>query len=352
MINMIKNLTAVRRLFLIILLSLGVGAIFILMIGENPFTAYVALLRGAFIGKLNFGKTLATFTPLLLTSMAFAVGAKGGAFNVGVEGEVFLGGLAAAYIGINWTFLPLPLHLLACFLGAMIVGALWAAIPGALKAYYGVNEVCTTILFNYVALYLTSYFVSGPMSAGVANAQSEAVSDQVRLLQFLRPSSANTGLFLAILCTILVIFIIKRTTFGYKLRTVGLNPDHADYIGINAKRNFVKTMMLSGVLGGIAGCIEILGVHGYFLNNFASNLGFTGMLAALIVKNNIILTPFMALFLSILKSGALGLQQATGVPRSIVDTITAVFIIIASMDLLFQFIKRKKLKNEEDHSEL
>ncbi len=347
MIDMKSNLPGMRRFVLIVLFSLGVGAAFILMIGESPIDAYVALLRGAFVGKLNFGKTLATFTPLLLTSMAFAIGAKGGAFNVGVEGEVFLGGITAAYIGIYWTFLPAPLHILACFIGAMIVAALWAAIPGSLKAYLGVNEVCTTILLNYVAFYITSYLVSGPMSAGVANAQSLPVSDSVTLFQFMRPSSVNVGLFISIGVIIFVIWLMQATTFGYKVRTAGLNPSHADYIGVNAKRTFVKTMILSGILGGIAGCIEILGVHGYFLNNFAANLGFNGMLAALIVKNNIFLTPFMAFFLSVLKSGSLGLQQSTGVPKSIVDTITAVFIIIATMDLLFLFIKKQKIKNKE-----
>ena len=338
---------SLRRFLFIILFSLAIGAVFIMMIGENPLNAYGALVKGAFVGKLNLGKTLANFTPLLLTSLAFAVGAKGGAFNVGVEGEVFLGGIAAAYIGIHWTFLPMPLHLLACFLGAMIVGALWAFIPGALKAYYGVNEVCTTILLNYVAFYLTSYLVSGPMSAGVANAQSHAVADQVKLFQFMKPSSANVGMFIAIVVSIGVIWVFNKTTFGYKIRTVGTNPLHAEYVGINPKKNFIKTMMFSGVLGGIAGCIEILGVHGYFLNNFASNLGFNGMLASLIVKNNILLTPFMAFFLGSLKSGALGLQQSTGVPKSIVDTITAVFIIVATMDLLFQYNKKRKVKMAE-----
>jgi len=342
---------SLRRFLFIILFSLAIGAVFIMMIGENPLNAYGALVRGAFVGKLNLGKTLANFTPLLLTSLAFAVGAKGGAFNVGVEGEVFLGGIAAAYIGIHWTFLPMPLHLLACFLGAMIVGALSAFIPGALKAYYGVNEVCTTILLNYVAFYVTSYLVSGPMSAGVANAQSHAVADQVKLFQFMKPSSANVGMFIAIVVSIGVIWVFNKTTFGYKIRTVGSNPLHAEYVGINPKKNFIQTMMFSGVLGGIAGCIEILGVHGYFLNNFAANLGFNGMLASLIVKNNILLTPFMAFFLGALKSGALGLQQSTGVPKSIVDTITAVFIIVATMDLLFQYHKKRKVKMAQKEGE-
>lgn len=344
------KLRAVRKWLLTMLLAMGIGALFILLISENPIDAYVALFKGAFNGKLKLGTTLASFTPLLLTATAFAIAAKAGAFNVGVEGEVFLGGITAAYIGVNWTFLPDPLLLLACFLGAIIVAAAWAFIPGFLKAYYDVNEVCVTILMNSVALYITSYLVSGPMSAGVANAQSKPVT--VNLYQFMKPSSANMGLFIAIAAVLLVIWMLNKTTFGYKIRTVGTNASHAEYVGINPKKVFIQTMMLSGALGGMAGCIEVLGVHGYFLNNFATGLGSNGMLAALIVKSDVVMAPFMAFFLAILKSGAMGMQQSTGVPKSIVDTITAVFIIIATMELLFQFNgKRKKKKADKSANE-
>lgn len=327
------------------LVALGIGALFILSIGENPVDAYSALFKGAFNGKLRLGTTLAGFTPLLLTSIAFAVAAQAGAFNVGVEGEVFLGGITAAYIGINWTFLPKPLLYVACFLGAMAIAAAWAFIPAALKAFYGVSEVCTTILMNTVAFYITSYLVSGPMSAGIANPQTLPVN--VTLFQFMKPSSANLGILIAIGVVLLVIFMLYKTNWGYKIRTVGTNPTHADYVGISSKKVFIGAMMLSGMLGGIAGCIEVLGVHGYFLNNFAAGLGSNGMLAALIVKSNVIFTPFMAFFLAVLKAGAMGMQQTTGVPKSLVDTITAVFIIIATMETAFQFNSRRKKKKEE-----
>ncbi|PJJ26742.1 ABC transporter permease [Lacrimispora celerecrescens] len=335
---------SIQKILLTMLLALAIGALFILFIGENPLEAYGALLRGAFNGKLKIGTTLASFTPLLLTSCAFAVAAKAGAFNVGVEGEVFLGGITAAYIGINWTFLPAPLLLIVCFLGAMAVAALWALIPAVLKAYYRVSEVCVTILMNSVALYITSYLVSGPMSAGVANAQSLPVT--VNLPQFMKPSSVNAGLFIALITVVLMIWVLNKTTFGYKVKTVGTNPSHAEYVGISPKKIFIQSMMLSGALGGMAGCIEVLGVHGYFLNNFAAGLGSNGMLASLIVKNNLVFAPFMSFFLAVLKSGAMGMQQSTGVPKSIVDTITAVFIIVATMELLFQF-KDKKNKKEK-----
>jgi len=333
-----KNLNSVvismRRILFTMLLALLIGAVCILCIKQNPLEAYAALVRGAFNGKLRIGNTLASFTPLLLTSCAFVIAAKAGAFNVGVEGEVFLGGIAAAYIGINWTFLPAPLLMAACFAGAMLVGALWAFIPGALKAYFNVSEVCVTILMNSVAVYITSYLVNGPMSAGVANSQSKPVN--VTLPQFMIPSSANVGLFIAVAVVVFVIFMLYRMRFGYKIRVVGTNPQFAEYAGINPKKVFIQSMMVSGAIGGLAGCIEILGVHGYFLDNFAYNLGTNGMLAALIVKSNIVFTPVVAFFLAILHSGAMGMQQATGVPKSIVDTISAIFIIFATMETLFQ----------------
>lgn len=324
-------------------LALGMGAILILLIGENPIKAYGALLKGAFGTKLGFGNTIVGFTPLILTSIAFAVAAQAGAFNVGVEGEVILGGLAAAYIGINWGFLPVPMLFIACFLGAMIVSAVWALIPALLKAYYNVSEVCVTILMNSVAVYIGSYLVSGPMSAKTANPQSLPVL--VTLGKFLRPSSANVGIFIAIIMAVFVIFLLYKTKFGFEIRAVGLNPKNADYIGISSKKTFVKAMLLSGMLGGIAGCIEVLGVHGYYLDGFATGLGANGMLAALIVKANPIFAPITAFFLAVLKSGSMAMQQSTSVPKSIVDTISAVFIIVATMDIVIEFVKKRKKAN-------
>lgn len=341
-----QSLKGFVKILITMVLALLIGAIFILAIGENPIEAYVALLKGALGTKLGFGTTIAGFTPLLLTSIAFAVAAQAGGFNVGVEGEVILGGITAAYIGSEWGFLPAPILMLACFAGAMVVTAAWAFIPAALKAYYNVSEVCVTILMNTVALYIGSYLVSGPMSAGTANPQSKPV--QVTLPQFMKPSSANVGLFLAVVIVIAVIFMLYRTKWGYKIRTVGTNPAHADYVGIDSKRVFINSMLLSGMLGGIAGCIEVLGVHGYYLDGFATNLGAHGMLAALIVRSNMLTTPFMAFFIAVLKSGAMAMQQSTGVPKAIVDTISAVFIIIATMEFVIQLKGRSKKKDKEE----
>lgn len=337
-----ETVQSLLKILFILILSLVVGAIFILAIGENPLEAYMALLKGAFGTKLGFGTTIAGFTPLLLTSTAFAVAAQAGAFNVGVEGEVILGGITAAYIGANWSFLPAPMLYISCFAGAMIIAGLWALIPAYLKAYYNVSEICVTILMNTVALYIGSYLVSGPMSAGTANPQSAPVL--VTLPKFLKPSAVNYGLFIAIVLVIMCVWMIYKTKWGYKIRTVGQNPFNADYVGINSKKVFINTMILSGMLGGIAGCIEVLGVHGYYLDNFARDLGTNGMLSALIVRSNMLFTPFISFFIAVLKSGAMAMQQSTSVPKSIVDTVSAVFIIIATMEFVISLHKRFKLK--------
>nr|WP_314999264.1 ABC transporter permease [uncultured Oribacterium sp.] len=337
-----KSLNSFLKVLFTFFLAILVGAIFILAIGENPIDAYLALLKGALGTKLGRGNVIAGFTPLLLTATAFAVAAKAGAFNVGVEGEVILGGITAAYIGINWGFLSVPLLYLACFTGAIVVAMLWGLIPAILKAYFNVSEVCVTILMNTVALYIGSYLVSGPMSAGVATPQSKPVL--VTIPKIMKPSSANMGIFIAILVVLAVIWMTYKTKWGYKIRTVGTNPAHADYVGIDSKKVFIGAMLLSAALGGVAGCIEVLGVHGYYLDGFARDLGTNGMLAALIVKSNMLFTPFVAFFLAVLKAGAMAMQQATSVPKSIVDTISAVFIIIATMDFVISLQKRRKLE--------
>ena len=331
---------ALFRILFTLFAAFFIGAIVIIAIGQNPIEAYGALIAGAFKGARGFGSTLARFTPLLLTSAAFAVAAKAGMFNVGVEGAVFLGGLAAAYVGVELAALPGILLILLCFLVAIVVAALWSLIPALLKVYLNVNEVCVTILMNSVAFYITSYFVSGPMSAGTTLAQSKPVA--ATLNKLMPPSSVNIGLFLAIIVVVALIWLLKRTTFGYQIKAVGTNAKFAETSGIDPKKIMIRAMMLSGAIGGIAGCIEVLGVHGYFLNNFAAGLGANGMLASLIVNNNLAFTPVMAFFLAVLKSGAMGMQQTTGVPKSIVDMISAIFIIIACMNIVFTFRTKKK----------
>lgn len=330
------------NLLLTSLVALLIGGVIMLLLGYDPVEAYIYLFRGAFVGKLNLGTTLQKFLPLLLTSMAFAVAARAGAFNVGVEGEMYLGAIAAAWVGYTFTDLPGIVIIILALIVASLVGAAWAAIPGTLKARLGVNEVCSTILLNYVAVYITSYLVNGPMSAKTGVPQTPAVAASAKLTQFMKPSQAHMGLFIGIGITIFLVWLLSRSSVGYKFTSIGLNPKHAEYVGIDPKKGIIAAMILSGMIGGVTGGLEVLGTYGYFLGGFSAGIAFDGMLASLIVKNDIKMVPFMALFLAILKSGALGMERYTGVPKSIVDMIIAIFIIFATMETLFAFLQNRK----------
>jgi simple sugar transport system permease protein len=325
---------------LTILLSLAIGAAAIMLLGYDPVEAYYQLFRGAFVGKFNIGGVFERFVPLMLTALAFAVSAKVSVFNVGVEGELYLGAMAAAWAGYALTGLHPMVHVPVCFALAMVVAGAWGAIPGALKAYWRVNEVCVTILMNYVAIFFTSYLVGNPFSARTSIPRTPSIEESAKLLRFLKPSRVNIGLFVAIGVLLLVWWVLYHTTWGFRLRHTGQNPDFSEYVGIPPKKVMVWGMILSGAIGGLAGAIEVMGIHGHFLDNFSPGIAFDGMLASLIAKNDIRMVPVLALFLAVLKTGALGMERFTGVPKTLIDTIIAVFILLAAMEALFAWKRR------------
>lgn len=341
---MVKKGNKNLDLLFTIILSMIIGAVLMLILGQNPIEAYFQLFKGAFATKLGFGTTLQKFIPLLLTAIAFAIAARAGGFNVGVEGEMYLGAITAAWIGHIMTGVPGPVVVITAMLAAVLVALVWGYIPAALKAYIGVNEVCVTILLNYVAKYITSYLVNGPWSAKSGVPQTPVLPGNILFTQFLKPSQVHTGIFLALFVSAFFIWYGLKSKDGYKLNTVGLNPKHADYVGIDSKKVLIRSMLFSAAIGGFTGFLEVFGVYGYFLDNFSSGLAFDGMMAALIVKNDLKMVPLMAFFLAALKSGALGMERYTGIPKSIVDTIIAIFIIFACMEQLYSFVKTKKKK--------
>ena len=335
------------NVFISVIVCMILSGIVIAIMGEDPIEAYVQLFRGAFVGNFNLGSTLEKFVPLLLTGLAFIVGAKVGVFNVGVEGELYLGAVTAAFVGYSVKGLPSVLHITLCFAAAMAVGAAWAFIPAYLKAYFNVNEVCVTILMNYVAIYITSYLVNYPLSGHTGVSQTPTIEKSAALMRILKPSRANIGLFIAIGVCILVYFIIKKTKLGFKIRSTGANPFFSDYVGIKSKKMMITGMLISGAIGGLAGAIEVMGIYGVFLDNFSLNIAGDGMLAALIAKGSFAALPVLSLFIAALKSGSLGMERYTGVPKSLIDVLIAMFILLATMDTLFNFIKSKKKKDKE-----
>jgi|CZCA01.1.fsa_nt_gi ABC-type uncharacterized transport system permease subunit len=326
---------------LAILAALILGGVIMVVLGYNPGEAYGELLRGAFVGAFNFGSTLERFTPLLLTGLAFTVSATAGVFNVGVEGQLYLGAFAATWVGLFVKGVPPFIHITLAILFAMVVGALWGAIPGALRAYYNANEICTTIMLNYVAILFTSYLVNRPFSGGTGAPETKTIASSAFLPWIMPPSRANIGLFIAIAAMIITYWIIHRTSFGYEIRAVGQNTSFSEYVGIKPKRTVLMAMMLSGAIAGLAGSIEILGINRRFVDSFSPGYGFDGIVVAALSGNNITVLPIFSFFLAVLKSGAAAMERFTGVPKELLGTIEAIFIILTASKVAFEIRRRR-----------
>jgi simple sugar transport system permease protein len=348
----LNNYAGIRKVALTLLLSAVLSVLLILLFThDNPLSVFRALMRGALVGKRNLGTTLAATTTLLINAIAFSVANHAGFFNTGIDGDMYMGALAATLVGIYGQGIPAPILAGLCIIASLLAGLLWALIPALLNVHLNANVICVCIMMNGVANYICNFFIVGPLSAGKTVPQSKDVA--VRFFQLMPPSRLNAGIFFALVIWIFIIWLLKKSVLGYEIKTIGQNPLHAQYAGIDYKLTGLKAMMISGALSGFAGCIEVLGNYGYFLNEFASGLGSRGLLTALIVRCNVWMLPIASFFISALSSGSITMQAITKVPKSLVDTLTALFIILATMETLFLFERRRRTavlgKEKKDH---
>lgn len=327
---------------LALLFPFVIGAALMLVLGYDPVEAYKELFKGAFVGNFNLGTTLEKFCPIFLTALAYCVTSKVKYFNMGVEGCFYLGALFSAGAGFLITGLPWYIHVPICFLCGTLAGALWAAVPGALRAYLNVNELCAALLLNYVAINFANYMIAGPWSAKGASSQTVPIEQSAELLRIMKPSRANVGLFLAIFLFLWVFWMFKRTKLGYRLQSTGINPYFTDYIGTDSKRMVLLATILSGAIGGFAGTIQTTGVYGTIIDGFSNNTAFDGMLASLIANNSFAQLPIYAFLIAALKTGALGMERFTGVPKALIDTLIPVLILLLNMEGLFDLKTYRK----------
>ena len=335
-----RRLVSCLNFLLSLLLPFALGALIVYLLGHDPQQAIRALFRGAFVGRLSLGTTLQKWVPILLTGLAFCITAQVKYFNLGVEGCFYMGALFSAGAGFLITGLPWHLHIPLCFFIGTFAGAAWAAIPGFLRTKWQVNESCSTIMFNYVAMQFASFMIINPWSAQSAASQTVPILKSAELSRLMPPSRANSGLFMALALYAAVFWMIRKTRLGFKLRSTGANPFFTDYVGIDTKRAVILATALSGATGGFAGAIETLGVYGNIIDGFSGWSAFDGMLAALISKNNLWLLPVYSFMIAALKTGALGMERFTGVPKALIDTLIALLIILLSMDNIFRFSRR------------
>lgn len=325
-----------------VVLALLIGSGFILFVGENPLTAYGILFTESFGSVRNLATTLQRATPLMFTGLAVAFAFRAGLFNIGAEGQLYIGAFAAAWVGFTFTNLPRLIHLPLAIVAGMIGGAIWAAIPGYLKAKLGVHEVINTIMLNFIALFLTDWLATGPFHGGSWVPETARISASAALSRLYPPTRLSSGIYVALLAAAVAYLILWKTKRGYELRAVGLNPDAAEYGGINVARNTIIAMAISGAFAGLAGTEQILGLHHRFILRFSPDLGFMGIAVALLGKNHPVGVVLAAILFGALQAGSAAMDRLTAVPRELITIIQALIIFFVAAEFLIRRMLRLK----------
>jgi ABC-type uncharacterized transport system permease subunit len=332
-----------------VVLAMLVGSLVIIATGSDPLLAFGGLMQGAFGGWRQIGDTILRSTPLIFTGLAVAFGFRANLFNIGAEGQLFIGGLAAAFLGIALGGLPWFVSVPTIVVLGALAGAAWAFIPALLKAKVGAHEVITTMMFSYIGRYLVSYLVNGPMRGDSAIPQTALIPASATLptfekvFTFLQPSRAHFGFLLAILVAVGIWLIFKYTTLGYEVRAVGYNPLAAENAGISVSWTTIRALCISGALAGLAGVVEVLGVHHRLFDQFSSGFGFTGIAVALLAKNHPIAVIPAALLFGALAAGGPAMQLQADVPQKLISIIHALVIFfVAAESVVTYFIKKRQ----------
>lgn len=310
--------------------ALAVGAVVIALAGRSPAEAYGALWHGAFGSPSAIGRTVLATTPLIFTGLAVALSFRAGLFNVGGEGQFYLGALAAAWLGVALPFGG-PFAIVLIVLAGAVFGGIWAGIAGYLKARLGASEIVTTLMLNIIAVSLTLWATLKPLSVGTGQSSTAPVSPDVRLPLLLDGlGRAHVGILVALGAAMLLYLLLWRTSWGYELRATGLAPRAAEYAGMPVGRNIVWVMALSGATAGVGGAIEVLGLYGKLIAPFVVGLGFYGVAVALIGRLHPIGCIAGAILIGALSSGGQNMQFVADVPQNLVDVLTGLILILVT----------------------
>lgn len=331
--------------FIAVLAAFLVGGVFILAIGDNPIETYRLLIGSALWWPDGIGYTLFLATPLIFTGLAVSVAFRAGLLNIGAEGQLYVAAFATAWVGIVLGTLPAAMLVPLCFTAAVVAGATWGAIPGFLKARFGSHEVINTIMMNFIAVALMSYFTqyhyrtpgdpimqTAPISV---NAHLPRLGQMIPGLPERIP--LNVAFLIALAASALVYVFLWRTKWGYELRATGSNPSAAEYGGISVRRQIVLAMAISGGLAGMVGINEVLGYRHRYYDGFSDNYGFTGIAVALLGRTHPIGVIFAALLFAVLTRGGVPVDAFTEhVTKDIVQILQATIILFVAAEAFFR----------------
>jgi len=354
--------------FIAILGALFIGSLVILLMGENPIQVYKMMFGLAIGNRDGWGNVLFRATPLIFTGLAVAFAFRCGLFNIGGEGQVYVGAFLAAYVGFTFTSLPAVLLIPLTIFAAALGGAFWASIPGILKAKTGVHEVIVTIMMNWIAASLTFYLAllykapatESMKAAGVQQMipHTSEIAEAARLpriatilsyfnIQFPSHNPLNVSFFIAIIAAVVIYYILWKTSLGYEIRAVGHNPMASEYAGINIAKNIVLAMVISGALAGLVGTNEVMGYKFRWRQELFLNLGFNGIAVALLGKNHPLGVVLAAILFGILSYGGALVNIFTGgkIPRELIMVIQAIIVILVVVadEIVKRLIIRRKL---------
>jgi general nucleoside transport system permease protein len=331
---------------LAIALALLVSALLMLATGTDPVAAYEALYTGSLGSSYGQSVTLVRATPLLLAGLGVALAFRAGVFNIGAEGQLYAGAAAATAAAL-WVPLPPGPRVVVALVAGFAGGALWAFIPGWLRAYRGVSEVVVTLMFNFIAIALTGYLVNtryGPLAdKGAAFAQSPTFDEGVRLPIIWSGTSVHAGLLLGLVLAVVLYGVLRWTPFGFKVRLLGGNAEAARYAGIRAPRMVLAIMLASGGLAGLAGTSEVLGIKYALYADFSPGYGYDAIAVALLARNSPLAAIVSAGFFGAMRAGAAEMQQAVGVESSVVLVIQALVIVFLAVGVMIEHRGRRRL---------
>jgi simple sugar transport system permease protein len=321
------RLRIVRDLGIALIVVFGVGSIAMLLAHVSPFDGFYALFDGAFGTTSEFAETLVSATALLFPALGVALAFRAGLFNIGAEGQLVLGGLAAGVIGV---FVPGPpvVSIVATLLAGAIAGGFWGGIAGFLKSRFGANEVIATLMLNVVAALLATYAVDGPLHFATANEGETPLLAKTAWLPTIVPDTRLTiSIVIALLLALALRFVFNRTIFGFELRAAGEAPEAARRAGVDLRSIALQAMTYSGAIAGLGGATLVTGVLHRFNTGLSPGYGFVAIAVALVGNLEPNWIAVAAFAFGILQNGALSMQAEANVPRDIVNVIEGLVII-------------------------